>query len=229
LISVLIISDFAAVQLLQEQTMNIQTLVLGEYQTNGYVLTSGDDASKCVIIDTGLENSELIGYIKEMKLVPEALILTHGHADHIVGVPEIRENWPDISVVIHKDDAEMLTNAAMNLSALTGMSFTTEPAEIILESAQKITFAGIEFDVLETPGHTPGGISLYCSGDDVLFSGDTLFSGSIGRSDFPGGNQHQLIRSIKEQLLTLPPQTKVYPGHGNMPTITMEKADNPFL
>ncbi len=215
--------------LLQEQRMNIRTLVLGEYQTNSYVLTAGDDTDKCLIIDTGLENSEMINYIKEMNLTPEALILTHGHADHIAGVPDIRENWPDISVVIHKDDAEMLTNATMNLSALTGMSFTTDPAEIILESAEKITFAGIEFDVLETPGHTPGGISLYCSEEGVLFSGDTLFSESIGRSDFPGGNHNKLISSIKEQLMTLPGQTKVYPGHGDMTTVSQEKAHNPFL
>jgi hydroxyacylglutathione hydrolase len=209
--------------------MNIHNLVLGEYQTNSYVLTSGDDADKCVIIDTGLENSELISYVKEMNLTPEALILTHGHADHIFGVPDVRKNWPDISVVIHKDDAEMLTNATMNLSALTGRSFTTAPAEIVIPSAQKMSFAGIEFDVLETPGHTPGGISLYSSVDGVVFSGDTLFSGSIGRSDFPGGNSSLLIKSIKEQLMVLPGETKVYSGHGYMTTIALEKADNPFL
>ncbi|MCF7956524.1 MAG: MBL fold metallo-hydrolase [Phycisphaerae bacterium] len=209
--------------------MNIHDIVLGEMQTNGYVLSCDKGAGKCVIIDTGLENSELISYVKEMGLTAEAIILTHGHADHIVGVRDLRREFPDIKVVIHKNDAEMLTNPMMNLSALVGISFTTEPGDTILDGEQKITFAGIEFEVLETPGHTPGGISLYCRDDNVLFSGDTLFAGSVGRSDFPGGNHNQLIRSIKEKLLVLPGTTKVYTGHGYMTTISLEKNSNPFL
>ncbi|MBW8017614.1 MAG: MBL fold metallo-hydrolase [Planctomycetes bacterium] len=209
--------------------MNIHDFVLGELETNGYVLTCDQDDGKCLIIDSGLENSKLINYLKERNLTPEAIILTHGHADHIVGVRDLRKNFPDISVVIHKNDAEMLTNPMTNLSALTGISFTTAPADIILEGEQKISFAGIELEVLETPGHTPGGISLYNSDDNVVFSGDTLFAGSVGRSDFPGGNHSQLINSIKEKLLTLPQTTKVYPGHGYMTTISLEKDGNPFL
>lgn len=209
--------------------MNIHSLVLGELQTNSYVLTSDDSSGKCVVIDSGLENSELVSYIKEMSLTPEVIILTHGHADHIVGVCDLRKNWPNISVVVHENDAEMLTNSSMNLSALAGASFETEPADVLLESEQKISFAGIEFEVLETPGHTPGGICLYSSDDNVLFSGDTLFSGSVGRSDFPSGSHEDLIDSIKQKLLSLPGQTKVYPGHGYMTTISAEKDNNPFL
>ena len=209
--------------------MNIHDIVLGEMQTNGYVLTCDEGKGKCVIIDSGLENSELISYLKERDLTPEAIILTHGHADHIVGVRDLRKEFPDIKVVIHKNDAEMLTNPTMNLSALIGINFKTEPGDTILDSEQKISFAGIEFEVLETPGHTPGGISLYCRDDNVLFSGDALFSGSVGRSDFPGGNHSQLIKSIKEKLLVLPGTTKVYPGHGFMTTISLEKDRNPFL
>ena len=209
--------------------MNIHDIVLGELQTNGYVLTSDDADGKCLIIDSGLENSQLISYLKEMNLTPEAIILTHGHADHIVGVRDLRENFTDITVVIHKNDAEMLTNPMMNLSALTGMTFQTEPADTLLEGQQKISFAGIELEVLETPGHTPGGISLYSKDDNVVFAGDTLFSGSVGRSDFPGGSHDQLITSIKEKLMTLPPATKVYSGHGYMTTISHEKNTNPFL
>lgn len=209
--------------------MNIHNIVLGEMQTNGYVLTSDDSQGKCVIIDSGIENSELISYLKDSDLTPEAIILTHGHADHIVGVRDLRRQFPEIKVVIHKNDAEMLTNPMVNLSAMLGMSFKTDPADIILESEQNITFAGIEFEVLETPGHTPGGISLYCRADNVLFSGDTLFAGSVGRSDFPGGNHAQLTNSIKEKLLVLDGTTKVYPGHGYMTTISLEKDSNPFL
>jgi len=209
--------------------MNIHDIVLGEMQTNGYVLTCDKAEGKCVIIDSGLENSELIGYLKKMGLTPEAIILTHGHADHIVGVRDLRREFHDIKVVIHKNDAEMLTNPAMNLSALVGINFKTQPGDTILDGEQKISFAGIEFEVLETPGHTPGGISLYCRDDNVLFSGDTLFEASVGRSDFPGGNHRQLINSIKEKLLPLPPATKVYPGHGFTTTISLEKDSNPFL
>jgi hydroxyacylglutathione hydrolase len=209
--------------------MNIHDIVLGELQTNGYVLTSDDAAGKCLIIDSGLENSQLISYLKEMNLTPEAIILTHGHADHIVGVRDLRENFPDISVVIHKNDAEMLTNPMMNLSALAGTNFQTDPADTLLEGGQKISFAGIELEVLETPGHTPGGICLYSKDDNVVFAGDTLFLRSVGRSDFPGGSHDQLITSIKEKLMTLPPATKVYTGHGDTTTIGMEKESNPFL
>jgi hydroxyacylglutathione hydrolase len=209
--------------------MNIHDFVLGELQTNGYVLTSDDAAGKCLIIDSGLENSQLISYLKEMNLTPEAIILTHGHADHIVGVRDLRENFPGIKVVIHKNDAEMLTNPMMNLSALAGTNFQTDPADTLLEGGQKISFAGIELEVLETPGHTPGGISLYSKDDNVVFAGDTLFSRSVGRSDFPGGSHDQLITSIKEKLMTLPPATKVYTGHGDMTTIGMEKESNPFI
>ena len=209
--------------------MNIHNIVLGEMQTNAYVLTCDEAGGKCVIIDSGLQNSELISYLKERDLDPQAIILTHGHADHIVGVRDLRREFPGIKVVIHKNDAEMLTNPAMNLSALVGIKFKTAPADTIIECEQKISFAGIEFDVLETPGHTPGGICLYRRDDNVLFSGDSLFSGSVGRTDFPGGNHNRLISSIKEKLLVLPPATKVYPGHGYMTTISLEKESNPFL
>ena len=209
--------------------MNIKSFVLGNFQTNSYVLTADADAKTCLIIDTGLQSSELVNYLKDNELIPEAVILTHGHADHIAGVAELRREYPDIKVAIHKNDAEMLTNPAMNLSALAGTAFSTEPADIIIDDQNTISFAGIEFEIFRTPGHTPGGISLYNAADGVVFSGDTLFEGSIGRSDFPGGSQNQLITSIKQKLLTLPDKTKVYSGHGYLTTIEVEKRSNPFL
>ncbi len=209
--------------------MHIHNVVLGEYQTNSYVLTADESSTDCVVIDTGLEAAELVDYIKQQKLDPVAVILTHGHADHIVGLRDIRRNFSGVEIVISEADANMLTDAVGNLSALTGRTFTTEEADVVIRTEKKISYAGITFDVIFTPGHTPGGMCLYCSQDEVVFVGDTLFAGSIGRTDFPGGDGPQLIRSIKEKILSLPSTTKVYPGHGPMTTISLEKNGNPFL
>jgi len=209
--------------------MKIHTLILGDYQTNSYCLTATDTAKDCVIIDTGLASQPLIDFLNQNDLNPLALILTHGHADHISGVNLLRENFPEIKVAIHKDDADMLTKASMNLSMLAGAAFKAAPADIIIEAEGPISFADIEFDVLHTPGHTPGGICLICKEADAVFVGDTLFADSIGRTDFPGGDFNQLIAAIKQKLLPLPSQTQVYPGHGPATTIATEKQHNQYV
>ena len=162
-------------------------------------------------------------------MTPAVLVLTHGHADHIAGVTLLRENFPDIKVCIHKLDSEMLTDQRHNLSALAGIGFSAGPAETLLVEGDIIEAAGIELRVLHTPGHTPGGISLYCGNQQIVFTGDTLFAESVGRTDFPNGSFTQLIESIKEKLLVLPEKTIVYPGHGPSTTIAQEKKQNPYL
>ena len=209
--------------------MKIECLVLGSYQTNSYIVRVDDLSRDCLVIDTGLSPQPLADFIKERKLNPVALILTHGHADHIAGVNLLRENWPGIKVAIHVQDAGMLNDAQANLSALTGGSFETEPADIIIEEDGPVEFAGIKFDVMHTPGHTQGGICLYAKNEKILFAGDTLFATSIGRTDFPGGNYEQLISGIKKKLLVLPDETKVYTGHGPETTIGTEKKFNQYL
>ena len=213
----------------QGSYMKIHTLILGDFQTNSYCLTATDTAKDCVIIDTGLACQPLIDFLNQNDLNPLALVLTHGHADHIAGVNLLRESFPEIKVAIHKDDADMLAKASMNLSMLTGTSFKTAPADIVIEKECPVSFASIEFDVLHTPGHTLGGISLVCKEAGAVFVGDTLFAGSIGRTDFPGGDFNQLIAAIKQKLLTLPGQTKVYPGHGPATTIATEKQYNQYV
>ena len=209
--------------------MKIDRFVLGAYQTNCYILRDNVAAKDCLLVDTGLEAGELIDFLQAHKLKPVAVVLTHGHADHITGLAALRENFPDIKVYIHKLDAEMLTGAQSNLSELAGKLFSTEPADVLIEEGDVIEQAGIELEVLHTPGHTPGGISLYSKDERIVFSGDTLFAESVGRTDFPGGSMMQLIKSIREKLLILPDETIVYPGHGPVTTIAQEKAHNPYL
>ena len=209
--------------------MKVDCLILGDYETNCYVLRSSGTDKDCVIIDPGLEAGRLIDFLGEHRINPVAVVLTHGHIDHVAGVAALRERYPDVKVYIHKLDADMLAEPHRNLSAMTGGSFVTEPADAIVEENSVIEQAGIKLEVLHTPGHTPGGICLYSKDEGIVFTDDTLFADSIGRTDFPGGSMSQIIESIRQKLLTLPGDTKVYPGHGPITTIAREKANNPFL
>lgn len=209
--------------------MIIDRLILGVFETNCYVLRRSNAAKECLVIDPGLDAGPLIDFLKTHKLNPAAVVLTHGHIDHIAGLAALRKKYPDMKVYIHRLDAQMLGEPYANLSAMHGMAFTTEPEDVALEEPDVVEQAGVKLQVLHTPGHTPGGISLYAVDDGVVFVGDTLFAGSIGRHDFPGGSMSQLLNSVREKLFTLPGQTKAYPGHGPATTIAHEKAHNPFF
>jgi len=209
--------------------MKIDTFVLGDYETNCYILRENDSAKDCLIIDIGLGFDRLIDFLVQNKLNPLAVILTHGHIDHIAGVGALRSDFPDTMVYIHKLDAEMLTEADSNLSVMTGQIFTTQPPDLVIEDKSIIDHAGIKLEVLHTPGHTPGGICLYSAEEGIVFTDDALFADSVGRTDFPGGSMTQLINSIRAKLLTLPDDTIVYPSHGPESTIAQEKTNNQFL
>lgn len=209
--------------------MKIDHLILGAYETNCYVLRVGPAAEACLVIDPGLDSEPLIEFLQEHRFNPVAVVLTHGHIDHIAGVSALRQEFPGTKVFIHELDAEMLTKPHTNLSAMMGMAFRTKPQDSTLQEGDVIEQAGLKLLVLHTPGHTPGGISLYSQDDGVAFVGDTLFADSVGRTDFPGGSMSQLLDSVRQKLFTLPGETNVYPGHGPATTIAHEKAHNPFF
>ena len=208
--------------------MKIDHLILGAFQTNCYVLRESQTAKDCLIIDTGLQAGRLIEFLKHHKLNPVAVVLTHGHPDHVAGVAALRETFPDMKVYIHKLDADMLTEAPSNFELLAGGMSSNQPADLILENQSIIEQAAIKLEVLHTPGHTPGGICLYSEDEGIVFTDDALFADSVGRTDL-GGNMAQLIKSIREKLLTLPGDTRVYPGHGPATTIAHEKTHNQFF
>lgn len=209
--------------------MHVECLVLGLYETNCYVVRADKKCHEVVIVDTGLDISGVAEYLRAHQLKPVAVVLTHGHVDHIVGAAAIKDEWNDVQIYIHKLDAEMLTDATINLSLMHGSEFVTEPADIIVEEGDKIELVGLKLEVIHTPGHSPGSMCLYAKDEHILFSGDTLFAESIGRADFPGSNAKQLLGGIREKLLTLPQETVVYPGHGPQTTIGHELKCNPFV
>jgi glyoxylase-like metal-dependent hydrolase (beta-lactamase superfamily II) len=204
-------------------------LILGAFETNCYVVRTNESATQCLVVDTGLDGRDLVAFLEEHQLTPAAVVLTHGHADHIVGLAALRQRYPRIKVFIHQLDAQLLTDPDANLSGLAGLTFVTEPPDILLREGDVIEEAGVRLQVLHTPGHTLGGICLYAEVDNLVFAGDTLFADSVGRTDFPGGDTEQLIESIRTKLLLLPDKTAVYPGHGMRTTIGREKRANPFL
>ncbi|AQT67101.1 Hydroxyacylglutathione hydrolase [Anaerohalosphaera lusitana] len=209
--------------------MLIEQVVLGVFETNSYILRASAESKDCVVVDTGLDAGPLMNMLAAKRLNPLAILLTHGHADHTKGIDDLRQKYPDILVVMHKDDAPMLTSPVRNMSVLAKDIITHEPADILIKQEGPIEYAGLKLYVLHTPGHTPGGVCFYSEDDHVIFVGDTLFHNGIGRTDLPGGNHDQLIESIKSKLIPLHDKTVVYPGHGPKTSIKEEKQFNPFL
>jgi glyoxylase-like metal-dependent hydrolase (beta-lactamase superfamily II) len=185
----------------------------------------------CVVIDPGLEPHAIVEYLEENALRPAAILCTHGHSDHIAGNAELKRRWPDCPVVIGAGDAIKLIDSELNLSAPFGFPITSPPADRTLSEGEQFRAAGLEFDVLEAPGHSVGHVVFLCRQTQPwrLFGGDVLFQGSVGRTDFPDGSFEVLRDAIHHKLFTLPDDTIVYPGHGPETTIGGEKRRNPFV
>lgn len=208
--------------------LSIRTFALGDWMTNCHVVhvTGGSD---CWIVDAGFEPWELMDFIAAQKLNPVRVVLTHAHVDHIAGLTDVRRKWPDIPILIHEAEREFLTDPMLNLSAMLADPVIAPAATELLTQGMTLDLDGVTFHVRHTPGHSPGGISLYQPQAAVAIVGDALFAGSIGRTDFPTSNHRQLIAAIRSQLLTLPDETQALPGHGPSTTIGEERRHNPFL
>ena len=210
--------------------LRITTVISNPFQENTFVVSHAD-ASECLIIDPGLEPDKIIQVLEEQQLTPAAILLTHGHSDHIGGNHAIKARWPECTIMIGGGDAAKLIDPTMNLSADYGIAITSPPADKMVAEGDVVTAAGLALEVLEIPGHSVGHVVyLYRDGTPmVLFGGDVLFAGSIGRTDFPDGDFQQLADGIHGKLFTLDDETVVYPGHGPETTIGAEKRANPFV
>jgi len=206
--------------------MMIRSLEVGAIGANCYLVWC-KETGEGVVIDPGDNAERIVQIIKDEKISVKHIINTHGHIDHIGANGGVKEAT-GASILIHELDAPTLLDAEDNLSEWMGLNVTGPPADQALRNGDRISVGKtVELVVIHTPGHTKGGICLKCG--DIIFTGDTLFAGSVGRSDFPGGSARQLIDSIHERLLCFPDDTTIYPGHGPYSTIGYERENNPFL
>ena len=204
----------------------VRTFVVGMLQTNCY-LASCSETKEAVVIDPGGDARRILRAVEEGGLQVRLIVDTHAHFDHVAANAAVKRAT-GAPIAIHRLDAQALSQPV----ALLGVPVAgpaSPPPDRLLEDREEIRLGRVVLSVLPTPGHTPGGISLYYEPEPAVFSGDALFQMGIGRTDFPGGDYDTLIRSIRERLLTLPDATVVYPGHGPTTTIAHERACNPYL
>lgn len=206
--------------------MKIETLVLGPLETNTYVL---QDGGECWVIDpAGMDDGDLVDFLRDHRLSPGRCLLTHGHGDHIAGIPDLKRAFPACRVCCPEGDAAMLTDPALNLSAMMGVSIVVDPPDETLRVGQTLSCGQTEWTVLDTSGHTAGGVSYYSRQAQAVFAGDALFFGSVGRTDIPGGSAGRLLKNIRLNLMSLEDDTRVLCGHGSETTIARERRSNPF-
>lgn len=206
--------------------MHILKLTLGAFQSNCYI-GYDEESSHAFVVDPGSNGQEVVQTIKEKADHLDYILLTHAHVDHIGGVAEVKKAFPDAKLLIHQEDQDLLADANLNMSTQAMGYPVSLQADQYVKDGDVLPFGNEEIKVIHTPGHTKGGV-CYLIGD-VCFTGDTLFSGSIGRSDFYGGDYDTLIHSIITQLMVLPDDVRILPGHMENSTIGREKKINMFI
>ncbi|WP_315340817.1 MBL fold metallo-hydrolase [Hoylesella oralis] len=211
--------------------LNIKRVVCNMIQENCYIVS--DDSKECIIVDCGAyyanERKAIVEYIRKNELTPKHLVATHGHIDHIFGNNTIFEEF-GLRAEVHTADKFLIEQAAFQAEQIMGvrLEYDMPPIRKYLTDKDVIAFGNHIFTIIETPGHSPGSIFLYCEKEHVAFSGDTLFHYSIGRTDLEGGSMFQIIQSIR-MICQLPDDTVIYPGHGDKTTIGIELAGNPYM
>ncbi|RPJ94839.1 MBL fold metallo-hydrolase [Rummeliibacillus sp. TYF005] len=208
--------------------LNIRTYPLGPIQANCYIISNSH--KECLVIDPGGEGEKLVKQLRKLHLNPVAILLTHAHFDHIGGVDAVRDAY-NVPVYLHKKESSWLQDPMQNGSGRYKEipDILVSPANHLIESEQILEISHFKFKILHTPGHSPGSISYVFLDEGFAIVGDTLFEGSIGRTDLVGGNSKLLLSSIHNKLLTLDEETIIYPGHGGPTRIDIEMEQNPFL
>ena len=210
--------------------VTIDSFALGPFETNCLVVRDpADPARACWIVDPGDGPEPVIEFVRRERLVPERIVLTHAHADHIAGLERVRRAFPGVPVLLHPEEHAFLSDPQLNLSAFVGVPVTCGAADVSLVEGDELRLGGSAWRVLHTPGHSPGSVSLVCDAAGEAIVGDTLFAGSIGRVDFPTSDPARMRRSLRDVLMALPDPVRVHPGHGPSTSIGAERRSNPFL
>ncbi len=206
--------------------LKTKCLELGYLPTNTYIVWN-EDTKECLLIDPSDGFDEIVSVIEEEGLTPKAIYITHGHDDHFGAVNDLKRRY-GLMVYLMKEEEEFIASIQYNLSGVFGHPRLVE-GDMFFIDGQIVEVLGTKMQAILTPGHTVGGGCFYFPKEKIIFTGDTLFCESVGRSDFPGGNSRDLVRSVREKLMPLPEDTVVYSGHGPATTIGHEKKYNPFI
>ncbi len=206
--------------------VHVSRITVGELAVNCWFLVN-EDSKEALVFDPGDQAEKIAGFASEQGVKVAAILLTHGHIDHMGGADTLRK-LTGAKVYALQEEEDLLLDAKQNLSVYIARKVVTFAPDEFLHDGQELTLAGMKLKVYHTPGHTPGGASYYCAEAGCVFSGDTLFHGSVGRTDFPGGSMSAIVRSLREKLFLLPKETIVYPGHGDETSIGYEKKYNPY-
>ena len=217
-------------QFVKGPQFDLVRVVSSPFDENTYVLRF-KDRSDCLVVDPGYGPEQILALLDEQKIVPAAILNTHGHSDHIAGNGALKQRWPDCPLIIGQHDAEKLTDAQLNLSARYGRAITSPPADRTVRTGDQVSAAGFDLEVREISGHSAGHVVYLWKGGspNLVFVGDVIFQGSVGRSDFYDGDFDQLAAGIRAKIFTLPDDTVLLPGHGPATTVGEEKTGNPYV